>query len=144
MACDEAYEEQIHVFAIPMTRTSIDAPRVLISTSSPDPVNTSLTISGLEFEKNTTITKSTNADISLPVAARIATIGYHDTTIIVRSSSDVNVHAFDNDYANGDGFLVLSTSQLGTEYRIPNYVIYSPTYHSFVTTTALGSEVSFF
>ena len=146
MACDEAYEEQIHVFSIPVTanHNTNNQPRVIISTSSPDPVDTSLTIPGLEFERNTTITRSTTADISIPVDARIATAGLHNKTIIVRSSSDVNVHAFDNDYANGDGFLVLSTSQLGTEYRIPNYVIYSPTYHSFVTTTALGSEVSFF
>ena len=147
MACDEAYEEQIHVFAIPTTYGygTSHPPRVIISTSSPDPVNTSLIISGLRFERNTTITRSTNADISLPVAVRIATAGVHDKTIIVRSSSDVNVHAFDNDHAHGDGFLVLSTSQLGTEYRIPNYLpSLSSDYPSFVTTTALGSEVSIY
>ena len=140
--CKEWNEEQVHVFAIPEVGFRI-SPRVLITTSSSDLVYTTLSIASLEIEVNTTITRYSNANISLPAAVRIKTVGFQSNAIIVRSSSDVTVHAFDNDYYNGDGFLVLPTSQLGTVYIIPNYVPYYSTYPAFFTVTALDNVASF-
>ena len=143
--CDELIEGQVHVFAIPkLLAEDMDPPRVLISTSSTGSVCTSLTIPGIGFEEHTQITRLQNADISLPFAARITTAGLHNKTIIVRSSIDVNVYAFDNERYNGDGFLVIPISKLGIEYRIPNYVPSHSSHPSFFTVTALEQEASVF
>ena len=143
--CAELSGQEKHVFAIPMAENwrSSYPPRVLITTSSLDPVHTTLSIPGLGFEVDTTITRSNNADISIPVAARVTSAGFYDAkTIIVSSTSDVTVHAFDNDYKGFDGFLVFSSTQLGTEYRIPNYIPNSGSYPSFIIVTALDKETS--
>ena len=144
VVCGEVLGGQTHVFAIPTTKEyaiSNHPPRVLITCSSPDPVHTSFIIPGLQFEVKTTITRYDKADIVLPVAARITNAGLHNKTIIIRSSSDVTVHAFDNDYAGGAGFLVLPSSLIGTEYRIPNYKSYGKT-PPFFTITALYDGTS--
>ena len=47
--------------------------------------------------------------------------GKQNKTIIVRSNADVVVHAIDNDYGNGDGFVVTPTKYLSTKYYVASY-----------------------
>ena len=142
--CDEVYSNRFFVFAIPTTTKQFNyRARVLITTSSSEPVHTTLTVPALGIEVHTTITRYDNADITLPVAARVSNAGTSDNSVIVKSSGDVTVHAFDNESHGNAGFLVLSTSQIGTEYRILNYEpSYNSGHPSFVTLTAIDQATS--
>ena len=133
-----------YYFAIPATHTPYSSdylPRVLITTSSSSPVQTWLTTP--EFEIYSEITYTSPADIRLPVTARIPDEGWSNHTIVIQTSSDdIAVHAFDNEYYGGSGFLVLPSIHLGTDYFIVCYVPYSASFPCFFTVSANGNETA--
>ena len=139
--CQESTGGTEYVFAIPKIYFSYP-PHVLITTSSPKPVSVSLTIPGLGFESSHTITRNTHADIAVPVEARISEAGKYSKTILVSSSCPVSVFAFDTEYRELDGFIVLPTAHLGTEYYVPSYVSVHKLTPAFFTVSALGHETS--
>ena len=119
---NENKQGQIFVFAIPAIGTSTSKPRVLITTSSQDPVNITLSVPGYSIEWNTTIDQNKHADIPLPSEIRMYQgNGKQNKTIIVRSSGLVSVHAIDDDKGDGDGFLVYPSNHLGTHYYVSAY-----------------------
>ena len=131
-------QSQLFVFAIPAIGTR-SKPRVLVTTSSQDPVNITLSVHKSSFKLNTTINRRRYANISLPREIRIYRGGKQNKTIIVRSSGLVSVHAIDDDKADGDGFLVYPSNQLGTRYYVSAYVTeFSP---SFFCVTSLENTV---
>ena len=140
---------QEHVFTLPKFYYGFGNPSVLITTSSHKPVNVSLSIPRVGFEIYKTITKDSSlwdVDLSVPdghVTHTLRGIGKQNTTIIVRSSDIVNVHAISNDYGS-DGFVVIPTNQLGTTHYVASY---QPSYWydpAFVCITALYANTSIF
>ncbi|XP_072046685.1 uncharacterized protein [Amphiura filiformis] len=63
---------------------------------------------------------------------------------MLRSSGKVSVHAVDNELANGDGFAVLPTSQLGTQYYVASYKPSLLDYPSFFCISSLYSKTSIY
>ena len=115
--------------------------RVLITTSSQDPVNVNLTVPGFDLEVNHTITRYQHAEVSLSSEIRLNPgDGIQNKTIVVRSSDIVSVYAMDNDISKGEGFLVLPISQLGTEYYILSYQHTEPGDPSFICVSAFDEE----
>ena len=134
---NEIKQGKLFVFAIPAIGTR-SKPRVLVTTSSQDPVNITLSVSGYSIELNTTINRTRHADIPLDYRIRmIPEDGKKNKTIIVRSSGVVSVHAIDDDKGDGDGFQVYPSNHLGTTYYVSAYHS-SP---SFVCVTALEDTV---
>ena len=142
--------EQEHVFAVPCFPDGHGNPRALITMSSSmsnEPVNVSLSIPELGFEISRNLTKdSSPCDIDLSpdnVGHDIPSCGEgQGTTIIVRSSSKVNVHAIINDFVVEDGFVVIPTNQLGTTHYLASYQPSSDNDPAFVYITAVQMNTS--
>ena len=143
---------QEHVFTVPFFRYGVGDPHVLITTSSRKRVNVTLIIPGVGFEINKAISKDSSlCDIDLSSMntngkdiRMLKDVGKQNTTVIVRSSDMVNVHAISNDYEDGDGFVVIPTNLLGTTYYVASYrpaFKYDPV---FVCITALHENTSVF
>ena len=137
-------ERDLHnefVFAIPYLFER-HQPHVMISTSSQQPVDISITIPGISFQQNYTINKTNGADISLPTSSHILMhVGKQNRTVIVRASDTVSVYAIDNDYEDGDAFQALPSSQLGTEYYIASFRPWH-IYPSFLCVSAIHANTS--
>ena len=135
-----------HVFAIPLASWipySHRLPRVLISTSSLDPVSVHISVVGIH-EITTTVARYQHASITLPVSVRLTSTGKRNTTIRVTSRGVTSVHCIDTEYGTGDGFLVLPTTQLGKQYSVVNYKAAEAEsvkgYKAFVCLSALNTE----
>ena len=129
------------VFAIPeiFSILSTKPPRVLISTECLNPVDVTLTVHGLAIQRNVQVTRSNYADITLPTSVRLKQgDGLQSRTVIVRASATVSVLVIDNEYGNHDGFIALSSRQLGTQHYVASYTPYSSTYPSSFCFSALG------
>ena len=140
---------QEHVFTVPKFYHGIGDPHVLITSSSHKPVNVSLSIPGIGLEIYKTVSKNSSLwDIDLSpkntgghVIRTLQDVGKQNTTVIVRSSDIVNVHAISNDYG-GDGFVVIPTNHLGTTHFVASY---QPSFwydRAFVCITALHEKTS--
>ena len=139
---------QEHVFTVPEFDYGFGDPHILITTSSRKPVNLTLSIPGVGFKIYKTITKESSFwDIGSPLndghdIRTLRNIGKQNTTVIVRSSDIVNVHAISHDYGGGDGFVVIPTNKLGTTHYVASY---QPSYRddpAFVCITALQMNTS--
>ena len=121
------------MFSIPFASN----PHVHLTTSSPLPVHTSLTIPNTGYVVNKTVSQSTPADIRLSVDV-VGIVGLmrgdgkvYNKTIIVRSEEEVSVHVINREFAAGDGYVVYPISHVGTEYYVASYTPYHPIYPSF-------------
>ena len=134
---------QEHVFTVPEFYYGSGDPHTLITTSSRKPVNVTLSIPGVGFKIYKTITKDSSIwdiDLSPTDGHDIHTlrgIGKQNTTVIVRSSDTVNVHAISHDIGGGDGFVVIPTNQLGTTHYVASYQTSDWKDPAFVCITAL-------
>ena len=130
---------QEHVFTVPEFYYGSGNPHILITTSSRKPVNVTLSIPGVGFKIYKTITKDNSTwDIDLsPTNGTLRGIGRQNTTVIVRSSDTVNVHAISHDIGGGDGFVVIPTNQLGTTHYVASYQPSDSNNPAFVCITAL-------
>ena len=129
------------MFAIP-TIGYTSSPRVLITTLSENPVNITLSAPGLS-NKQCIVNRNTPADIPLPSGIRMdRNIGKQNKTIIIRSSGLVSVHAIDDDKGGGDGFLVYSSTQLGTRYYVSAYETAADGYSFFCVTPLEDSVIT--
>ena len=143
---------QEHVFTVPVIQYRGGGPHVLVTTSSYKPVNVSLSIPGLGFKIYKTITRLTDSslwdiDLLSTIGHDIRTvggIGKQNTTLIVRSSDIVSVHAISQDYGGGDGFVVFPTNHLGTTHYVASYQPYNRNDSSFVCITALYMNTSIY
>ncbi|XP_072049471.1 IgGFc-binding protein-like [Amphiura filiformis] len=136
---DEEYE---FVFGIPKTYDP-NIPHVLLSTSSPDPVNATVTIPGTDFYEERSVTRTTYVDVALPNSVYLTGNGTdNNKTVVVRSSAKVSVHVMVNNGRSGDGFLVLPTSQLGVDHYVLSYTPYlwGSNYPSFICVSATGKR----
>ena len=110
---------------------------MLISTSFLNTVNVTLTVRGTNIQHIVKVTRSNYADIALPTSVRLKQgDGLQDRTVVVRASAPVSVLVIDNEYQNHDGFIALSSRQLGTQHYIASYKPYSDP--SFFCVSALG------
>ena len=140
--CDNSgRQDQIFAFTIPaVDNDTISSPNVTVTTSSRIPVKVTLSIPNLSFEKNTSVDRYHNYNISLPPSILFKQgEGKQNKTIIVRSSGMVSVHVIENDGRNGlgDGFIVYPTDQIGKRYYV---AAYSPNFSKdlpFFSVTAL-------
>ena len=135
-----------HVFAIPLASWipySHRLPRVLISTSSLDPVSVHISVVGIH-EITTTVARYRHVSITLPPSVRLTSTGKSNATVRVTSSGVTSVHCIDTEYGTGDGFLVLPTTQLGKQYSVVNYKAAEAAnvkgYKAFVCLSALNTE----
>ena len=139
-----------HVFAIPLASSipySDQLPRVVISTSSLDPVSVHISVVGIH-EITTTVARYRHASITLPPSVRLTSTGKSNTTVRVTSSGVTSVYCLDTEYGSGDAFLVLPTTQLGRKYTVVNYKAADTEservkdYKAFVCLSALDTETS--
>ncbi|XP_072023108.1 uncharacterized protein [Amphiura filiformis] len=61
-------------------------------------------------------------------------------TIIVKASGDVSVTAFDNEWASGDGFIVIPTSHLGRRHYVASYQPVPSRIPSFFCASSLSND----
>ena len=122
---------------------------VLITTSSFDPVNVHVSVTGtVGFEDlTTTVTRTQHAQIDFPPSIRLTGTGKRNATVKVTSSGVTSVHCIDNEYNGGDGFFVLPVTQLGKQYYVVSYIsrydtFGSVNYPSFICISALDQETS--
>ena len=116
---DPEYE---FVFTIPEVLHK-DRPHVMISTTSLTPIHATVTIPGTDFEVKNTLVRDNFIDVTLPNSIyNSGTDVQNDKTVVVRASGKVSVHAMANEGRSGDGFLVLPTSQLGTDHYVLSYI----------------------
>ncbi|XP_072037525.1 IgGFc-binding protein-like [Amphiura filiformis] len=139
-------KEYQFVFGIPHASNPWTVPHVLITTSSTDSIETTLSIPGFGFESVNLVTRSTPVDVSLPDNIRMdADDGKQRKTIIVTASNAVSVYAFDNEINSGDGFLVIPSSQLGTQYYAASASYkYEDSHNSFICLSSLTDDTSVF
>ncbi|XP_072048245.1 uncharacterized protein [Amphiura filiformis] len=137
------------VFSIPYLVFPQYPPHVLMTTSSLLPVKTTLTIPGLGYQVNKTISRDNPGDIPLStdlvgIDVRVYTGDQKqlNKTVIVQSSGQILLFVIDNEYVGGDGFNVLPTSGLGTQYYIASYTPFSTTYPSFFCISSVYSNTS--
>ena len=137
---DQYYE---FVFGVPLVNAS-DTPHVMLSTASLIPIRTNIIIPGSEFEVNYTLARGDYVDLPLPASVYSIGTGKQDNrTVVVRSSGKISVHVMANKRLSGDGFLVLPTSQLGTDYYILAYKPFSsPYFYSFICISAFSSNMT--
>ena len=95
----------------------------MISTTSLTPIHATVTIPGTDFEAKNTLVRDNYIDMALPNSIYTSGAGVqNDKTIVVRASGKVSVHVMANEGKSGDGFLVLPTSQLGTDHYVLSYI----------------------
>ncbi|XP_072037524.1 uncharacterized protein [Amphiura filiformis] len=141
--------EHQFVFGIPdpgYTGTGIPIPHVFITTSSTEPIETTLSIPSIGFESANVVTKSTPVDVPLSSSIlMMAGDGKQRKTILVTASNTVSVYAFDNEDGNGDGFLAIPSAQLGTQYYAASASYrYHNTHKSFICISSLTDDTSVF
>ena len=130
------------VFGVPTAHVS-DHPHVMISTASDDPVYATVTIPGTDFVINKTVTGGLYVAIRLPDSIYLVGSGKQEyKTVVVTASREVSVHVMANEGRNGDGFLVLPTSRLGTDHHVLAYYIDIADLPSFMCVSAFSSDVT--
>ena len=120
------------MFSIPFFWDRDDSypPHVYITTSSSQPILTSLILTHTGYEVSTSVSKSTPADIRLSLDVikedvRIRALWEAgektNKTVIVRSQGQVSVYAINNEHQLGDGYVVYPSSLVGNEYYLAGY-----------------------
>ena len=114
----------------------------MISTASDDPVYATVTIPGTDFVIDKTVTGGLYADIRLPDSIYLVGSGKQENkTVVVRATREVSVHVMANEGRDGDGYLVLPTSRLGTDYYVLVYDVIGKL-PSFICVSAFSSDVT--
>ncbi|KAJ8019737.1 IgGFc-binding protein [Holothuria leucospilota] len=80
-----------------------------------------VTVPALGFEETLRIVDTNVTAVNIPVTAACVGNGFQNKTVLVRTSRDVNIQAINSRSKSNDGFLVIPTDALGTEYLIPSY-----------------------
>ena len=119
-------EDHTHVFALPTVFEEFEGPehrpRIIITTTSEDPVDIKVNVGKINYEHVAKVTRSRQVEIPLPTEARLADPGVvSDKTVLVKSSAPISVHCIDNEYESGDGFLAQPNSQLGNQFYVMSY-----------------------
>ncbi|XP_072047854.1 uncharacterized protein [Amphiura filiformis] len=133
------------IFSVPHVGLT-DPVTIWITTPSSKPICTSLTIPGVGFAVNNTMSKDNPVEIRLPDSINGTDLRLRlrdqkqNKTFVVRSSATVSVHAIDNEKGYGDGFAVFPSSQLGTQYYVASYKRYL--IPSFLCISSLYSNTS--
>ena len=114
---------------------------MVITTSSLDPVNITLSHIGLNIQIQKTINRNEHADIELVKEARLKPeTGNSDNTIIINASDAVNVLCCEDKVNYPGCFPVLPTSYLGTEYYVATYKYSATNYLESFSFSALEQE----
>ncbi|XP_072047955.1 uncharacterized protein [Amphiura filiformis] len=125
---EETNEQNEFIFNIPYLEYATHPPHVLMTTSSLLPIDTTLTIPGLGYQVDNTISRDNPGDIRL--STYVAGIDVRllpgdrkqpNKSVIVRASGQILLFVIENEFAQSDGFKVLPTSGLGTKYYIASY-----------------------
>ncbi len=133
------------VFAIPYLRYPEESAHVLITTSSTEPVATTVYVPGIQYRSNHFVSKSNPLDVALPYdVLMLENEGKREKTVIVRASDNVSVFVIDNEVASGDGFMAIESTHLGTRYYVgmaSHEPVYDHTYFFCISSTNNNTSV---
>ena len=110
----------------------------MVSTPHLEPVTFNVTIDGIGFFHEAVVMKHQHAVISLPVSAYLVGTGKQHKTVVVCASQGVSVYGMNFDTYVVDGFIVIPSIQLGTQYFLASYLTYHSTYPSEWSVSALN------
>ncbi|XP_072019681.1 uncharacterized protein [Amphiura filiformis] len=123
------------VFTFPYFGGGASADRdlsLLLTTELKETVTVTVSVPGINYTNVTYVTRDQSVTFDLPLEVAIEDGGqttYTNKTVIVRSTGLVSVHGYYGHFQSSDGFLVLPTTFLGTEYvvqliaRVSNFVV---------------------
>ncbi|XP_071823151.1 IgGFc-binding protein-like [Apostichopus japonicus] len=109
------------IFAFPSNYDTPETVQVHIGGLSVGETHVEVTVPSINFEQILTVVNTSVSKVNIPVGAVCAGNGFQNTTILIRTSRDVNVQAINSLSKSTDGFLVIPTDALGMEYLIPSY-----------------------
>ena len=130
------------VFAIPRAWYHGSEPRIMISTTAEQRVNTTISMPGITFQGSYSIDKNNGANIALPDTSYMKPgDGKQNKTVIIRASDFVYVYALENKWSHSDAFQAIPASQLGTKYYVASYRPH-PHHSSFICVSAIHADTS--
>ena len=119
-------------------------PTVMVSTLSTDPVLVSVTVSGIGFYAQSTVTHEQHAEFELPKEAYLDLVDHpQNKTVMVSAAEDVSVFGMICRGVDPDGFIALPTQATGIQYRVLTYgSTYSSSYPCEFSISALQEETN--
>ena len=107
------------VFNFPTPARENHAPTLMISTPSTNPVSVTVSVPGINFNTNSTVTRKEHAEIELPTSTYLSlTSSTQDKTVIVNADEEVSVYGMGGRAHFSGGFMAIPTHALGKKYMI--------------------------
>ena len=97
-------------------------PTVMISTPSTNPVSFNISVPGLNFYKQGSVTQEQHSETELPKETYLSLLtSVQDKTVMVTADGEISVFGINSRGTETDGFMALPTHALGKKYMVLTY-----------------------